>query len=263
LESNLNSSRDKYTQLIKNNESFHKIHEDICPLFSYDYVVHSIFQSKPNNDPDYLMQPRAGRFGIRWEAVKEGIKVLEAIKNSPADLIGLSEGDIIIEINGISFKDNNYTNKEILNTGSSINGIAGSTASLKVIKKNSSITYDLTLVRDEAVDTKYFINLDGKNGNLLNLKDNIIEISCEPIKLFPYDNVLSNLSKPIIVTVIRQIKEGQIVDSPLFTYPVEDHKLRLINTNNFQQALPVCKVAHMPKLIKPKIIFFSQNFVFN
>ena len=264
LRSNFESTQNKYTQLIKNIENFHKIYEDICPLFSEEYVIHSNFQFKANNEAEEIVHPKPGRFGMRWEAVKEGIKVVEAIKNSPADLVGLSKGDVIIEINGISFKDSHYTNNEILTTGSLINGFSGSTAALKVLKAKSNEIYDITLVRDEAIETKYFINLDGIKGNLLNFEDNTIEISCSPPKLFPYDKFLINLSKPIIIKAIRQIKgEGQIVDSPLITYPVKDHQLRLINTNNFEQALPICNVTHMPKFIKPKIILFSQNFVFH
>lgn len=252
----------KYSNLMKNENIFSSIYDEICPIFS-EHVVPSVFLSNSNVNGGEAIQPKTGRVGVRWELVKEGIRIVDTLKNSPADLIGLNAGDIILEINGTNVQSNDFTTKEIFKFASLLNGDAGSTAALKILKNNSKDILDVSLVRDEAIEIKYFINLADRKIDLYNKDDSEIEIACEPAKPFPYHRVFNNLSKPIVITVGYPIKgEGSISDEPYLGFPFKDNQYELFYKNNFIQSLPKCQVVRMPKLVKPKKIFFSQVLVF-
>lgn len=263
FDENFDSIKSKYSNFVKNKDIFSKAYDEICPFFS-EHIFPSVFQLSSNVNGDDSTQPKTGRFGIRWDLVKDGIRIVDAVKNSPADQIGLTAGDVILEIDGIKLQSKEYTSNEIFRFASLLSGNAGSTARLKIKKNNSNEILELSLIRDEATEAKYSISLLNKKIDLDNKVDDKIEIVCEPAKPFPYHRIFNNLPKPIVITVGHEVKGiGPISGDPLLGFPFKDNQYQLNYKNNFIQSLPKCEVLQMPKLVKPKKIFFSQVFVFN
>jgi PDZ domain len=253
----------KYSDVINTSKKFSDVFNGNCPYF-INALQFSLFEAYGGGNQSSSGLQRVGGIGLRFELIKDGALVIGVNDNSPADNAKLSIGDIIVEINGYSIRNNDSSSKMLFKVISLLGGVVGSDVLLNVLKSNTNNIESYSLTRNDFVETlKYEFNLNNDGIRLTDPSDNVLAIKCDYAKPFPYNESLVNIDKPMIIEVIQQIDmNGTISGNPIITYPIDTGKLHYSYLNNFAQSIPKCDVTHLPKVEDGKKIFFSRRFIF-
>lgn len=125
------------------------------------------------------VEPQFAGLGIYIEAVDEGIKVVSVIEGSPAKLVGIKAGDIILSVNGVSLIGKSAEEAQKL-----LRGLPGSKAHLVIKRANIYLRcivvraiVDLPTVTGELINNHIgYIKIDSFGQNTLREFGNLVRI---------------------------------------------------------------------------------------